>query len=531
MPVSAAEARIARFSLFVKRQSRAADAGCVALLLLLAAMIFLVRNSAVPMQIWDESRNANNALKMSRSGYSVVTHFHGVPDHWFTKPPLLIWLIVLCLRLGLPPLLAVRLPSIAAAISGVLLVFFFCRVCLRDRIAGLLAGLVLLAAPLFVGWHTGRTGDYDSLVVFFTLAYALAFWRYIESTARAGTGWIAVAGAAVVLDVLTKGVAGVLALPALLLYALVRGRLRTILLDWRLWLTLLGVILVSGGYYGLREHFDPGYLHAVWGNEFSGRYLAVNEGHGGGPFFYLAVLAGRFEPGFLLLPLAVVPWFGPDRRRRSVSLLCLLAAGVLLAVLTGSHTKIFWYLAPATPFLALAVGIGVSDGLAWLRARRQRLPVLFQPRIAYAAVAVIFGAASLASVYYYQFGVERRLAGTYMGGRYGPFLEQVRHSGLTRRLFVVDDGSSEARLNEESAELAHYSPEADFYAGVEDGRGMRVQVVAPDRDLPPGSWVATCDPRSSAWLTGRYQVTIVLQSSRWCVLEQIHGAQIASLAR
>jgi 4-amino-4-deoxy-L-arabinose transferase-like glycosyltransferase len=136
-----------------------------------------------------------------------------------------------------------------AATASVLLVFFFCRIQLRDR----LAGLTLLAAPLFVGWHTGRTGDFDSLVIFFTLAYALAFWCYLETEGHARTRWIAEAGIAVALNVLTKGVGGVLALPALLLYAIMRGKLRSVLLDARLWLTLLGIALICGGARTLRS--------------------------------------------------------------------------------------------------------------------------------------------------------------------------------------------------------------------------------------------------------------------------------------
>ena len=99
-----------------------------------------------------------------------------MPDHWNTKPPLLIWFMALFLRFGFPPLLAVRLPCIMAATATVLLVFFFCRNVLHDRLAGLFAGLTLPAAPLFVGWHAGRTADYDSLVTLFTLLYTLAFW-------------------------------------------------------------------------------------------------------------------------------------------------------------------------------------------------------------------------------------------------------------------------------------------------------------------------------------------------------------------
>ena len=303
---------------------------------------------------------------------------------------------------------------------------------------------------------------------------------------------------------------------------------RVPLRDWRFWLTFLGAASFIVGYYLLREQADPGYLAAVWRNEFTGRYLAVNEEHTGGIYYYFAVLAGKFEPGFLLLPLAALPFFGCECRRRSVALLCLLVACVLLAVLTQSQTKIFWYLAPATPFLALAVGIGLADALAWLRNRAHTNRVFVQPAIAYIAVTALFLTADLGAVYYYQIGVERKLSGTYMGGRYGPFLEEIRHSHLTRNLFLLDEGSSEAMVDTGNAEFAHYSPEADFFADVEGAQGMSVQVVVPGRDLQSGTWVATCDPRSNAWLNARYQVAVALQSRPWCALEQTQGVRATS---
>jgi 4-amino-4-deoxy-L-arabinose transferase-like glycosyltransferase len=498
------------------QQSWTADLGCVGLLLLLAIAILLFRNSAVPMQIWDESRNANNAMEMSHNGHLLVTYFRGLPDHWNTKPPLLIWCMDLFLHLGFPPLLAVRLPSILAATAVVLMVFFFCRNWLGDRFAGLIAGLTLLSAPLFVGWHAGRTADFDSFVTMFTLVYGLAFWRYFEVQGRARTLWIAVAGLGVALSVLTKGVGGVLALPGLFLYALLRGRLLKLLLDWRLWLTLLGIAVICGGYYELRDHFDPGYLHAVWMNELTGRYLTVNEDHQGGPLYYFWTLVFKFEPGLCLLPLAVIPFFQPDRRRRSAVLLCLLIAGALFAVLTKSQTKLFWYITTATPFLALSVGIGLSSGVAWLRARQQMRPVFFGPRAAYVVVAAIFGFFILGAVYYYQIGVERKLAETYMGGRYGPLLEEVRQSGLTRHLVILDYGEYRQVLGDNTEQFMNYNPEAYFYALDEASHGMQVDVVIPGPALSPGSWIATCDPRSHVWLAKHYQVAVAMQPNRWC---------------
>lgn len=41
---------------------------------------------------WDESRNATNALEMSKNGNYLVTYFNNNIEMWNTKPPLLIWI-------------------------------------------------------------------------------------------------------------------------------------------------------------------------------------------------------------------------------------------------------------------------------------------------------------------------------------------------------------------------------------------------------------------------------------------------------
>jgi 4-amino-4-deoxy-L-arabinose transferase-like glycosyltransferase len=491
---------------------------CVLTLLVPAAFILLVNNGSTPMLLWDESRNANNALEMSYNGHWLVTYFNGLPDHWNTKPPLLIWFMALLLRLGLSPLLAVRLPSMIAGIATVLGIFFFCRFRLQDRAAGLFAGLTLLSAPLFVGWHGARTGDYDSFVTLFTATYTLAFWEYIEAQDRKRTSWLIAAGVALTLSILTKGVGGVLALPSLLLYLLLRGRLLQALRDRKLWLILLAVILVCGGYYRLREHFDPGYLTAVINNDFAGRYLAVNEEHRGGPLFYFKVLALRYEPGFLLLPFCAVPFFRADSRRRSLVLLCLLVPAVLLAVLTKSQTKIFWYIAPATPFLALASGIGLSQALGWLNERRGKLPAVLRPEVAYTAVVLIFCGAIFASIYYYQIALQHKLDALYLGGRYGPLLAEIRQRALTNSLVILDEGANVP--GDTTGLLTHYTPEADFYSKLESRRGMQIQVTSSGDPIQAGTWVATCNPRSAQWLNNRYTAIAVLRPNRWCSLDR-----------
>jgi 4-amino-4-deoxy-L-arabinose transferase-like glycosyltransferase len=60
------------------------------LLLFLCITSFFLRLSAIPVRIWDESRNAMNAWSMYLNGNPFIPYYEGAPDMWNTKPPLLI---------------------------------------------------------------------------------------------------------------------------------------------------------------------------------------------------------------------------------------------------------------------------------------------------------------------------------------------------------------------------------------------------------------------------------------------------------
>ena len=58
----------------------------------------------------------------------------------------MIWQMSALMRLGLPPLLAVRLPTMLAALATVGAVWGVCRYALRDRTAAAIAGFLLLSS-------------------------------------------------------------------------------------------------------------------------------------------------------------------------------------------------------------------------------------------------------------------------------------------------------------------------------------------------------------------------------------------------
>jgi 4-amino-4-deoxy-L-arabinose transferase-like glycosyltransferase len=316
---------------------------------------------AYRLEFYDESRRAVNALEMLRGeSHWLAPTFGGAPDHWGTKPPLLVWLQAACMALLGPTDLAVRLPAALAALATIALFIWFGRQILQRPWAGWLAGLVLVTIPLYIGNHGARSGDYDALLGLFLTGQLLFSYAYIDTGRRR---YLLLAGAALLLAGWTKGIAGCFFLPAIGLFFLADPRGRECLIDWQTWavytLALLGIL----AYYPLREGVDPGYLQLVWDNELGGRYLEVKE-ISPQPWYFFLQLAweDRLYGSWLwLVPVGLVRlWLRP--RWRSLAFLLGITALSFWAIVSYSATKHFWYILPLLFPVALLVGIGL-DGL------------------------------------------------------------------------------------------------------------------------------------------------------------------------
>ena len=222
------------------------------------------RLGALPLEVWDEAQLANNALEMAKTGLSLITTYDGIPDHYNTKPPLLIWLMSISIRVLGPNEWGVRLPSALAALATVVIVFAFCKFRLKRQFVGFSAILVLLAGNNYgyIRSHAARFGDYDATLALWTTGYLLAGYMYIHAPPSKRRLWILLCTAGIVLAFLTKTVEGLIFLPALLIYAVAQGRIVEMLRSSAAYLASATVLLICAGYYFAREQLDPGYFAA-----------------------------------------------------------------------------------------------------------------------------------------------------------------------------------------------------------------------------------------------------------------------------
>ncbi|MBD2713633.1 glycosyltransferase family 39 protein [Microvirga sp. STR05] len=329
------------------------------LLLALAAVPLCYELGRNPIQLWDESRLAVNAAEMSQNGNLLVTHFEQKPDHWNTKPPLMIWLQALSFTLFGFSAWALRLPTALASLATVVLLFRFAARDLRLPAAGFLGGLILATSIGYVRLHVARTADYDVLLTLWEVVIWTSLFRYLETGRSRALLWLAVGLTAAVL---TKSIAALLGMPGLLLYTVVRGKFLWVLRQRRFYLAAGAFLLVVSSYFWARELADPGYWKAMSYNDLGGRYLTDQLDHAHPWDYYLTnIQNGLFQPWlWLLLPSLLLALLQPDRTVRWAAGLLVCFVGSWLTVLSTATSKLEWYDAPIYPALALLVGLGLA---------------------------------------------------------------------------------------------------------------------------------------------------------------------------
>ena len=312
-----------------------------------------------PVQIWDEARTGINGLNILRNHeWLVMRDAAQQPDLWNCKPPLWPWLLALSFKLVGPTELGLRLPAALAGLATALVVYRAGRRWLGSWEGGLLAALILLTSSGYVSYHVTRSGDFDALLTLWTTLGTLSWLRYLID-GRNREAWLT--GLFFFLAAFTKGVAGLLFGPGLLLATLALGQGRRLLRPAPM-LAILLLLAGMGTWYGVRELAEPGYWQAVWEYELGGPAGTQLEGHLTEPYYYLGILIeNKFV--FWLVPAllgGLVGWNLPaGSPERALARLVVCVAGTFMLVLAATQTRLPWYDAPMYPLLALLAALGL----------------------------------------------------------------------------------------------------------------------------------------------------------------------------
>lgn len=464
-------------------------ASLILFLILIYFPIFL-HLEGLAVRIFDESRLAMNALEMSDNGNLLVTHYSGAPDMWNTKPPLMINLQALCIRIFGPGELAIRLPAALAALGTTLMLFFFSKRWLADSWFGLITALVLVTASGYIGLHVARTGDFDALLTMFTTLAGLSFFLFMEGGRLKHLHWFF---AALTLAVLTKAIAGLMFLPAYFIYMLLRKKWNLLRTKWLLYDSLLFIVIIAAYYLG-REAVNPGYLKAVWDNELGGRYLEVNEGHDEEfLFYYLRLYLYDFNNWFWFSAAGLVMGLlSNDRRLRLLTAFSAIAAVSFWLVISCARTKLEWYIAPAYPFLSVMAAVPIYLGFKLL-VRWSAVRSLFN----YNPVPVLFLFIAFWTPY------NNILAKVYVPKEYS-WEEETYAAAYVLRDYI----RGKVDLTNTALCVESFWSHCEFYQRVLAKEGKQLPMVRKE-ELLPDMKVLAGQPEVKNYIESQYEVEIV----------------------
>ncbi|RTQ47593.1 phospholipid carrier-dependent glycosyltransferase [Hymenobacter gummosus] len=466
------------------------------LFLLLSYLPLFWLLTSLPAQQWDESRTGVNALGIWKHHDWLVLRHSGQPDLWNGKPPLWMWTLAVSFRVLGASELGLRLPAALAALATALLLYRAAQRWIGPAPAGLLAGLILLTSQGYVTLHVTRTGDFDSLLTLWTTTGALAWLAYLR-TGR--PRWAGLTGLAFALAVLTKGIAGLLFGPGLLLAMAFTGQWRRLRRPAP-WLALLLVLATAATWYTVREWAAPGYLGGVWAYEVGGPAGEQLEGHIHPFEFYLNQLAERQFTAWLvaaLLGWLIGAWLPRYSRGWWLSRLTGAVALGFLLVISTVQTRMTWYDAPVFPILALQA----AAGLTWTG---QILARHFQRRVSYRA-ALAGALAVLALPYLAQWQYVRQLQQSRL---LDPQLLYGRHLRAQARQLPAVREYLVATLPVLNDSPEFYCMAAEFNHG---HRTTRTTYNALDQ-ARPGQTVVSCGSQSTRPWLQRYDTQVLLRT-------------------
>lgn len=326
-------------------------------LLIISCYILFLNLGSLSVRMWDEARNGINAIEMLQNGNLFVTHFDNQPDMWNSKPPFMIWMIALSMKVFGITTFALRLPSVLACLTIIIYGYWFAKKHIQSISLGFIFGLVLVTSIGFIDYHASRNGDFDTMLAMWIFLYITQFYLYTTNQKKIN---LVLFSLFLGLAILTKGIAACMILPGLAIYMLTSKKNLVLLKTVNIYVFSFLGLLIGLSYYLIREQLNPGYIDAVIFNEITGRYSATNEGHTGSIWYYYDLLRDQhYKYWFYILPIATL--YVLVRRNqllKNLLIFLLLQACVYFIVISVSHTKLPWYDIPLYPIFAMIIATG-----------------------------------------------------------------------------------------------------------------------------------------------------------------------------
>lgn len=322
-----------------------------ALVVLASGVLTLYRLGSQALTDYDEATYALVIDKTAESG-QIGTLKIADDKYWFEKPPLYFWIGMLTKdAFGSPQEFGLRLPAALlgiATIIGVMLIAYHLR---RDYYFAALAGAIMATTPIFI--EASRQVRLDIPVV---TCIIFAFFCFLRGLER--PRWLIGVGVFAAIGFMFKSVIGFFVFPLMLIWAIVHKDY-TWLKDRYFWIGIgLMVLLLIPWHWYESVTVGSAFWHEYLLNHVLGRFSSdvvggTTVGQNYFSYFFWYVLPWSI---LFVIGLWNVRRSYREKTPESRTLLALFVIPVFIfAVFEVAQTKLFYYLLPMFPFMALAL--------------------------------------------------------------------------------------------------------------------------------------------------------------------------------
>lgn len=324
-----------------------------ALLVLIVASLFLglFRLGALPLIDSDEATYARVFHESVQRGDFLSLTKRGEP--WLEKPPLHFWMMALSSTVFGENEFGLRLPAALLMLAAIILTYLITLRLVNDWKSAAFSAAILLTVGAFL--DAGRQIRMDVPVT-----ACILFSIYCFILAMEEPRWFLGFAAGVALGVLAKSVIGFFPIPIALIFAAVYKKWDWLKSGW-LWLGA-AVFLIIALPWHIYEYakFGNEFLRTYWGYHIFQRFSEPILGGSNDNLFYLKNIFTQTQPWILAFAVAVFIFIFKYRKsifKQKTELFVFISAIFVAAVFLIAKTKLFYYLVPAYPFMAIFIAL------------------------------------------------------------------------------------------------------------------------------------------------------------------------------
>ncbi len=443
---------------------------------------------------WDESMFAMRAYQLANEGTFLENFGDYVAgfDNPNIKPPFGTYFQALSLKVFGYNELALRLPiSFFCLATGLMLIGFFYRY-YNNALLGFLSAMVLFCSPGYMMPHVARTGDHEGVLAFLVLGGVLSLYRFIETGIPK---WCYIAAVLFALGFLTKSLVAFFPLPAVLVFAIYKRQVLTLISNKTVWKSLGIFFIILAIQYAIVWYLSPYNFRFLGLGNVQDRFVNTVQGHAAPFTYYWNNLATRnFLPWLYLLPISVATvMLDAYKPYRNIILLLLGASICHLTVISLSQTKLPWYDANLYPWLAIIAALPIWAVIT--QATKQlKFQKLGTTALAAITVIVVFGTSYAKEV---SENFEHPITAPQQ--QVGALLHKIRDSYPALKSFNLID-------NDHNGNLV-----ASFYINsMNDQMGFDIKYQNTFDNINVGDTIGFCSVKAIQWADSLYtQQTLV----------------------